>query len=57
MNLLRQAVGDPVLNYLGQSHGTGLGAVYAQLTGGSGAVLARGQRQTTRTVASRLAGR
>jgi pimeloyl-ACP methyl ester carboxylesterase len=31
MNLLRQAVGDPVLNYLGQSYGTGLGAVYANL--------------------------
>ncbi|MGH3219561.1 MAG: alpha/beta fold hydrolase [Streptosporangiaceae bacterium] len=31
MDLLRQAVGDPVLNYLGQSCGTGLGAVYANL--------------------------
>jgi pimeloyl-ACP methyl ester carboxylesterase len=31
MNLLRQALGDPVLNYLGQSYGTGLGAVYANL--------------------------
>ena len=31
MNLLRQAVGDPVLNYLGQSYGTGLGATYANL--------------------------
>lgn len=31
MDLLRQAVGDPVLNYLGQSYGTGLGAVYANL--------------------------
>lgn len=31
MNLLRQAVGDRVLNYLGQSYGTGLGAVYANL--------------------------
>jgi pimeloyl-ACP methyl ester carboxylesterase len=31
MNLLRQAVGDPMLNYLGLSYGTGLGAVYANL--------------------------
>jgi pimeloyl-ACP methyl ester carboxylesterase len=31
MDLLRQAVNDPVLNYLGQSYGTGLGAVYANL--------------------------
>lgn len=31
MDLLRQAVGDRVLNYLGQSYGTGLGAVYANL--------------------------
>ena len=31
MNLLRRAVGDPVLNYLGQSYGTGLGATYANL--------------------------
>jgi pimeloyl-ACP methyl ester carboxylesterase len=31
MDLLRRAVGDPVLNYLGQSYGTGLGAVYANL--------------------------
>jgi len=31
MNLLRQAIGDRVLNYLGQSYGTGLGAVYANL--------------------------
>jgi pimeloyl-ACP methyl ester carboxylesterase len=31
MNLLRQAVGDPVLNYVGLSYGTGLGAVYANL--------------------------
>jgi pimeloyl-ACP methyl ester carboxylesterase len=29
MDLLRAAVGDPVLNYLGASYGTGLGAVYA----------------------------
>jgi hypothetical protein len=32
MNLLRAAVGDPVLNYLGASYGTGLGAVYANLS-------------------------
>src|ERR1700722_8503187 len=31
MNLLRQAVGSPVLNYLGLSYGTGLGAPYANL--------------------------
>jgi pimeloyl-ACP methyl ester carboxylesterase len=31
MNLLRQAVGDPVLNYVGLSYGTGLGASYANL--------------------------
>jgi pimeloyl-ACP methyl ester carboxylesterase len=31
MDLLRRAVGDPVLNYLGQSYGTGLAAVYANL--------------------------
>jgi pimeloyl-ACP methyl ester carboxylesterase len=31
MDLLRAAVGDPVLNYLGVSYGTGLGAVYANL--------------------------
>jgi pimeloyl-ACP methyl ester carboxylesterase len=31
MDLLRQAVGDKALNYLGQSYGTGLGAVYANL--------------------------
>jgi pimeloyl-ACP methyl ester carboxylesterase len=31
MNLLRQAVGAPVLNYLGLSYGTGLGATYANL--------------------------
>jgi pimeloyl-ACP methyl ester carboxylesterase len=31
MDLLRQAVGDPVLNFLGQSYATGLGAVYANL--------------------------
>ena len=31
MNLLRQAVGDPVLNYAGLSYGTGLGATYANL--------------------------
>lgn len=31
MDLLRQAVGDPVLNYLGLSYGTGLGATYANL--------------------------
>ena len=31
MNLLRAAVGDPVLNYLGLSYGTGLGATYANL--------------------------
>ena len=31
MDLLRQAVGDPVLNYLGLSYGSGLGATYANL--------------------------
>src|SRR5580698_822900 len=31
MNLLRQAVGSPVLNYMGMSYGTGLGATYANL--------------------------
>ena len=31
MNLLREAVGAPVLNYLGVSYGTGLGATYANL--------------------------
>jgi pimeloyl-ACP methyl ester carboxylesterase len=31
MNLLRQAAGSPVLNYIGLSYGTGLGATYANL--------------------------
>jgi pimeloyl-ACP methyl ester carboxylesterase len=31
MNLLREAVGDPVLNYYGVSYGTFLGTVYANL--------------------------
>jgi pimeloyl-ACP methyl ester carboxylesterase len=31
MDLLRQAVGDPVLNYYGESYGTEIGAVYANL--------------------------
>jgi pimeloyl-ACP methyl ester carboxylesterase len=31
MDLLRQAVGAPALNYLGLSYGTGLGATYANL--------------------------
>jgi pimeloyl-ACP methyl ester carboxylesterase len=31
MNLLREAVGDPVLNYVGLSYGTLLGATYANL--------------------------
>jgi pimeloyl-ACP methyl ester carboxylesterase len=31
MDLLRQAVGDPVLNYLGQSYGTAIGTDYANL--------------------------
>ena len=31
MNLLREAVGDPVLNYVGLSYGSGLGATYANL--------------------------
>jgi pimeloyl-ACP methyl ester carboxylesterase len=31
MNLLRQAVGAPTLNYLGVSYGTVLGAIYANL--------------------------
>ena len=35
MNLLREAVGAPVLNYLGLSYGTGLGATYANLFPGT----------------------
>ena len=31
MNLLREAVGAPALNYIGVSYGTGLGATYANL--------------------------
>jgi pimeloyl-ACP methyl ester carboxylesterase len=31
MDLLRQAVGDPALNYVGLSYGSGLGATYANL--------------------------
>jgi pimeloyl-ACP methyl ester carboxylesterase len=31
MDLLRQAVGAPMLNYVGLSYGTGLGAIYANL--------------------------
>jgi pimeloyl-ACP methyl ester carboxylesterase len=31
LNLLREAVGAPTLNYIGLSYGTGLGAVYANL--------------------------
>jgi pimeloyl-ACP methyl ester carboxylesterase len=31
LDLLRQAAGDPVLNYLGISYGTGIGEVYANL--------------------------
>jgi pimeloyl-ACP methyl ester carboxylesterase len=31
LNLLRQAVGDPVLNYIGISYGTLLGATYANM--------------------------
>ena len=31
MDLLRQAVGDPVMNYYGISYGTGIGEVYANL--------------------------
>ena len=31
MNLLREAVGAPALNYIGLSYGTGLGATYANL--------------------------
>jgi pimeloyl-ACP methyl ester carboxylesterase len=31
LNLLREAVGAPVLNYMGVSYGTGLGATYANL--------------------------
>jgi pimeloyl-ACP methyl ester carboxylesterase len=31
MNLLREAVGDPVLNYVGLSYGSALGATYANL--------------------------
>src|ERR1700733_13317007 len=35
MNLLREAVGAPALNYLGVSYGTGLGATYANLFPGA----------------------
>ncbi len=35
MDLLRQEVGDPVLNFLGLSYATGLGATYANLFPGS----------------------
>jgi pimeloyl-ACP methyl ester carboxylesterase len=35
MDLLRRAAGDPVLNYLGLSYGTGLGATYANLFPGT----------------------
>jgi pimeloyl-ACP methyl ester carboxylesterase len=35
MELLRRALGDPVLNYLGLSYGTGLGATYANLFPGT----------------------
>jgi pimeloyl-ACP methyl ester carboxylesterase len=35
MNLLRQAVGDPQMNYLGVSYGTYLGATYANLFPGT----------------------
>lgn len=31
MDLLRRAVGDPVMNYIGVSYGTGIGEVYANL--------------------------
>ena len=31
MNVLREAVGDPVLNYMGLSYASGLGATYANL--------------------------
>jgi pimeloyl-ACP methyl ester carboxylesterase len=35
LNLLRQAVGDPMLNYLGESYGAYLGATYANLFPGT----------------------
>jgi pimeloyl-ACP methyl ester carboxylesterase len=35
MNLLREAVGDPVLNYVGLSYGSALGATYANLFPGT----------------------
>ena len=35
MNLLRESVGDPVLNYVGLSYGSGLGATYANLFPGT----------------------
>lgn len=35
LNLLRQAVGDPAMNYLGLSYGTYLGATYANLFPGT----------------------
>lgn len=31
MDIVRAAIGDPVLNYLGKSYGTAIGAVYAEL--------------------------
>lgn len=31
MDIVRAVVGDPVLNYLGKSYGTSLGAIYAEL--------------------------
>ena len=49
MNLLREAVGDPVLNYVGSSYGTGLGATYANLfPGTTGHMIAR-RRTSTRS--------
>jgi pimeloyl-ACP methyl ester carboxylesterase len=35
MNLIREAVGAPKLNYIGLSYGTGLGAIYANLFPGA----------------------
>ena len=41
MNLLPAAVGDPVLNYLGASYGTGLGSV-CSLTAAEARAFTRG---------------
>ena len=58
MDLLRQAVGDPVLNYLGMSYGTYLGATYANLFPGSaGALVLDGALAPTTWARPRQVGR